>query len=44
MVCAQVRRIDKKKFPELREQGDEAVMNLVRFIAYKKKERAKEGE
>ena len=44
MVCAQVRRIDKKNFPELRERGDEAVMNLVRFIAYKKKERAKEGE
>lgn len=36
-----VRRIDKKKFPDLRVKADEASMNLNRFVAYKKKEAKK---
>jgi hypothetical protein len=32
--------IDKRKFEELRARSDEAVLNLGRFIAYKRKERA----
>ncbi|KAF8463513.1 hypothetical protein BDZ91DRAFT_731776 [Kalaharituber pfeilii] len=38
---AMTKKIDRRKFPELRERGDEAAVNLRRFIDYKKKERAK---
>jgi len=40
--ASQVKRIDRKKFPELRGRADEALMNLNRFIPYKKKEQAKQ--
>ncbi|KAE8447655.1 hypothetical protein EG329_010461 [Mollisiaceae sp. DMI_Dod_QoI] len=33
--------IDKRKFGELRARADEVVLNLGRFLAYKRKERAK---
>lgn len=33
--------IDKRKFGELRARADEAVLNLGRFLVYKRKERAK---
>ncbi|KAA8904639.1 armadillo-type protein [Sphaerosporella brunnea] len=39
-----IRRIDRKKFPELRERADEAGNNLTRFIAYKKKEQNKQQQ
>lgn len=35
-----VKRVDKKRFPELRGRADEAALNLGRFIDYKKKERS----
>ncbi|KAA8915278.1 hypothetical protein TRICI_002635 [Trichomonascus ciferrii] len=34
-----VKRVDKKRLPELRDRADEAALNLGRFIDYKKKER-----
>lgn len=34
-----VKRVDKKRSPELRAQADEAAMNFGRFIDYKRKER-----
>lgn len=39
IVRQAVKRVDKKRFPELRERADEASLNLGRFIDYKKKER-----
>jgi len=38
------KKIDKRKFPELRVRADEAVLNLSRFLKYKKTERDSEGE
>lgn len=37
---AMVKAVDKRRFPELRARADETVMNLVRFVAYKKKNKA----
>ncbi|KHN98082.1 ARM-like repeat-containing protein [Metarhizium album ARSEF 1941] len=34
---AMVKSVDKKRQPELRARADEAVMNLARFLAYKKR-------
>ena len=39
-VRTMIRRIDKRKEPELRERAEEAGINLTKFVAYKKKERA----
>ncbi|KAL7269245.1 hypothetical protein RUND412_008104 [Rhizina undulata] len=39
-VRTMVRRVDKRKYPDLRLRAEEAAMNLQRFIQYKKKERA----
>jgi len=33
------KKIDKRKFGELRSRADEAVLNLGRFMRYKKKEK-----
>jgi hypothetical protein len=38
-VKKMAKSIDKRKKPELRERADEALLNLGRFLAYKKKER-----
>ena len=39
------KKIDKRKFPELRVRADEAVLNLGRFLKYKKTERdSKDGK
>ena len=42
LTKSQTKRIDRKKFTELRERADEALLNLTRFIAYKKKEQTQE--
>jgi hypothetical protein len=36
--------IDKRKFGELRSRADEAILNLGRFLVYKRKERANKGD
>jgi hypothetical protein len=36
--------IDKRKFGELRERSDEAILNLGRFLVYKRKERTGKGK
>lgn len=36
--------IDKRKFGELRSRADEAVLNLGRFLVYKRKEKANKGD
>ncbi|CAZ81046.1 unnamed protein product [Tuber melanosporum] len=38
-VRSAVKKVDKNKFPEDRLRADDALLNLQRFIAYKKKER-----
>ncbi|KAI1007935.1 hypothetical protein K3495_g311 [Podosphaera aphanis] len=38
-VKKMTKAIDKRKFPELRTRADEAVFNLGRFLAYKRKEK-----
>lgn len=37
------KKIDKRKLPELRIRADEAILNLNRFLRYKKAERASNG-
>ncbi|KAJ2903765.1 putative ARM-like repeat-containing protein [Zalerion maritima] len=38
-----VKTVDRRKEPELRERGDETLMNLFRFIKYKTKHRPKDS-
>ncbi|KAG0000924.1 hypothetical protein BGZ80_006263 [Entomortierella chlamydospora] len=41
MVRFKVRNVDRRKNKDLRDRGDEAVLNLTAFIKYKEKERKK---